>query len=518
MGRREHCALVFATAFATHATALGAGFVWLDHAHIEDGAAIASPSRLLDLFRGGFAGTGYYRPLMAVSESLDAIVGGPRVFHLTSLVWHSLASVMVLVAGAALGRSRRAALFAGLLFAVHPLSSIVADAIAFRSEAIITASLLLLLWAHLRDRPAIAAVALAVGALTKESALVLGPVLVVLVEVGRAPRCARRAVFVAELAAFASALALRLRFAPSWRAVHEPLDAGDAIGTRLAAIAKSAAAVLVPVDRSICDAFTVTHWWQVNALAGALVVGVLLAVAWRRRGITLLVAVTLLPVLQIVPVARWWSPHYLYLPLAFIAMELGVAGDRLVAARPRAALALAGLASVLGVVTLVDGLRFADDAALWTSEVRKTPACREGQLYLGEVERTNGHWAAAGRRYEAALALRPGVLAYVDRSAALQNLGTVRFEEGRLSDARRAYLAALAGTLEPRRRRELIHNLAGAALADGDPAEAARLLESETSRPDALAESLELRAMALRRLGREDEARTLVERLPAKSR
>jgi hypothetical protein len=47
------------------------------------------------------------------------------------------------MAAGSLGSSRRAAVAAGILFAVQPLSSLVAGAIAFQSEAMIAAALLL---------------------------------------------------------------------------------------------------------------------------------------------------------------------------------------------------------------------------------------------------------------------------------------------------------------------------------------------------------------------------------------
>jgi len=150
--------------------------------------------------------------------------------------------------------------------------------------------------------------------------------------------------------------------------------------------------------------------------------------------------------------------------------------------------------------------------------VAHQPACLEGQFYLGEVERKAGRWEPAAKRYEAALSARPRVLAYVDRSAALQNLGTVRIEQGRFGEARRLFRSALEGTSDSRRRRELTHNLAGAALREGDAAEASALLEEETARADALPESLQLRAIALRELGRKEEAQRLLARVPPAAR
>ena len=66
MGNRRHYALVALLAIATHATALRSGFIWLDHAHIEDGLALARSAPLTTLFERGFAGTGFYPDLGAV--------------------------------------------------------------------------------------------------------------------------------------------------------------------------------------------------------------------------------------------------------------------------------------------------------------------------------------------------------------------------------------------------------------------------------------------------------------------
>src|SRR5262245_57133040 len=221
---RRHHALIALASFCTHATALAGGFVWLDHAHIEDGLALAGQGGWLALFSRGFAGTGFYRPLTSVSLSIDATLGGaPLLYHASTLAFHVAAAVLTFVAAGALGLSRRAALLAGLLFAVHPATSLVAGATAFRSESMIAVALLALIVLHLRARPIGAALALLAGALVKETALVLGPLLIVGLEIGRAsptavPPRRRRALLAAEAAALAVALILRLAFAPRWRA------------------------------------------------------------------------------------------------------------------------------------------------------------------------------------------------------------------------------------------------------------------------------------------------------------
>ena len=100
--------LIVAAAVLAHATVLIGGFAWLDHGDLEQGAAVADPSHWAGLFAHGFARTGFYRPLMALSLSWDALVGAPWVFHAENLAWHAAAAVMVFTVGKELGLSRRA--------------------------------------------------------------------------------------------------------------------------------------------------------------------------------------------------------------------------------------------------------------------------------------------------------------------------------------------------------------------------------------------------------------------------
>lgn len=508
-------ALVGVAALVAHLPTLGGGFIWLDHAHIEDGLAVARPASWSSFFTGGFAETGFYRPLVAVSLSVDALLGGsPLVFHLTTLFFHVAASAMVTVAAGALGLSLTAGFLSGLLFAVHPVTSLVASAIAFRSESMAAVALLALVTWHRRRRAAAAAVALVVGGLCKETALALAPLFIVALELDEravAPG-ARRRVLLAEALGLALVLALRVFYAPSWRAVFPPMDASEAVGTRLASLAKSATA-LVPVglwDRTICDAFPVTQLVAPTALAGALVAGALVFAARRVRGAFLFLALAVLPSLQLVPVMRWWSPHYLYVPLAFLAMAAGRGFER---ALGRPLPWVLALAVALGARTFQDDSRFESDSALWDPEVRAHPECREGQFYVGEDHRVRREWDVAGEHYERARKEESGILSYVDLKSTLVNLAVVRLEQGRPKETAELLREALQVATSEIDRRKYRHNLAVALAASNDLPGAAALLERECARPDAFPESLMLGARVFHALGREDEALALLKRL-----
>ena len=500
---------------ASHAPVLNGGFVWLDHGDLQQGAAVRPPSEWLQLLTHGFARTGFYRPLMALSLSLDALWGGPFIFHLMNLGWHAAATVTVFLAGRALGLCRSAAGVGALLFAVHPVTDLVVGGIAYRADSIVTVTLLVLVIAHLRARPVVAAVALLAGALTKETALVLGPLFILAAEFALdcpAPRAneLRRRLWAWEAAALACAVALRVAFAPAWRAVRPPLVGSEEVGTRLAALWKSGIRLVLPWDVSICDTFSIFTPADPRALEGAVLAAVLIGLALWKRGPALFFVLALLPSLSFVPTPRFWSPHYLYLPLAFAAMGVGQALARL----GKPAWGVAGVvAFILGTRSFADSARFRSDETLFTPEIQAEPRCREAQFYLGAAHLKAGRWEAAAQSYGAAAAQTPGYMSYADVPAAFQNLGVARFKQGRYAEAGEALLQALSLPVPAAQRRELVINLGASELAQQHAVRAEELLREEAARPDALPEALLLYARTLNALGQTEQARAALQRL-----
>lgn len=319
----------------------------------------------------------------------------------------------------------------------------------------ITVALLGLLVLHLKARPIAAAGALLFGALSKETALALGPLFVVAMEGMREThaleRKTRLKMLCAEGVALGIAIVLRFFFAPKWRATFPAFSASEAIETRLAALSKSVVTMVgaSPFDRTVCDAFSVTPLLSLGALTGALVGFGIGYLAWARRGPALLLVLALLPSLQVVPIMRWWSPHYTYAPLAFAAM---IAGEWL--AKTERNLLWTSFAFVFFTVqSLADGARFRSDETLWGVEVARHPQCREAQFYLGEVAREWAQWDRAADHYARAISETPGVISFVDLQAALENFGAVELQRRRPRRARALFEAALEHTSDPNERR-----------------------------------------------------------------
>ncbi len=490
-------ALVALAAFLVHLPALRAGFVWLDHAHLERGLAWQS------IGTSGFADTGFYRPLVSLSLLVDHTLGGgaPVVFHVTNLLLHACASVLVYALGRQYGIDEWSSAAAGVVFAVHPLNTLVASGIAFRSEALLWIALAGLLLAHLRANSWLVGVCVFSACLVKETAWGLTPFLLLALAFpehsGLGKERAPRRVWLAEGVGWLAALSLRVAFAPIWRARASDLDLSTALGTRLGLISRSLRELFLLGDGSLSDATRILEADEAAALAGAVGLVALGLVAVTRRRFGLLAFVSFLPLLQFVPVARWWSPHYLYLPLAFLLL----AGAELLP-RKRGALAV-----VFGCALCVcaprswgQSYRFRDDESLFRPELRNHPDFREAQFYVAEVERQARRFTQARDGYVAALEPMPELLSYVDRKAAFGNLGIVELELGRPELARLLFRRAKDLSTRDDERRQLNYDEALAAFRMGDFAASLDLLDSELGRANPLAWATRLHGEARQRL------------------
>lgn len=152
---------VFSVAFAAHALSLANGFVW------DDILLLATPSSLQQLenfplfFKGGVtAGTSfgqtvpYYRPMFTLSLALEYALWGadPLGYHLTNLLLHGMAALLVTLLAMDLSGSRTGALAAGLVFAVHPVHAEAVAYVAARNELLCTVFALAALVLYCRYR------------------------------------------------------------------------------------------------------------------------------------------------------------------------------------------------------------------------------------------------------------------------------------------------------------------------------------------------------------------------------
>ena len=122
-----------------------------------------------------------YRPLRTLEFALDwAVSGGaPWFFHLRSMLYHALASLLVLrlfsrLEGRPPGEAGPTALCGALLFALHPVQSECVAFISSRGDILCALLFVLALNAHLDGRRLPAALLLVVAMFAKETAVVFG--------------------------------------------------------------------------------------------------------------------------------------------------------------------------------------------------------------------------------------------------------------------------------------------------------------------------------------------------------
>src|SRR5207244_5361935 len=152
-------------------------WAWDDLTIIYTNAFVHTPSALWRAFAAAYwpdaFGGGLYRPLTIASYAVDWQLGAAAWFHGVNLLWHAATSVAV----AALGRrwsGDRAALVAGLLFAVHPVHVEAVANIVGRAELMAALFAVLAVYAALiRDEPWWSLAAFACGLLSKENAAVV---------------------------------------------------------------------------------------------------------------------------------------------------------------------------------------------------------------------------------------------------------------------------------------------------------------------------------------------------------
>jgi len=124
-----------------------------------------------------------YRPLAALTYVVNYVLIGPAPwgYHVINLVLHAGVSYLLYALAVALGWTSGAALIAAALFAVHPLHTEAVAWVVSRPELLMALGVLGGLWCEVRGSRRGALAAFGLGLLSKEQAVVL-PVLLLLMD------------------------------------------------------------------------------------------------------------------------------------------------------------------------------------------------------------------------------------------------------------------------------------------------------------------------------------------------
>lgn len=495
--------IILAAVGIVYGRSLDFDFVYDDHAQIEQNPWLRDPEgprRWLTAPFWGFdparaqSPSNYYRPLFGIGYATVARAWGirPTPFHALSLILHAVVSLLVALGARRLGASQGAALFAGVLFAVHPVHVESVAWVAAQVDVLcaVFAVLAILSALRVRDDPApgpawLAAAPLGffLACLTKETGAGLLPVLLAVEVHARGPARLRIRRLAPLLVALAAYLALRVHalggLAP--RDYRAAASLRDAVGLGFALLARYLRLLAVPAPAYVFAGLEVPS----SLLSPPVLLGVASAAAvalglWRLRGrpAAFLSLVTLVAFLVPALLANRiggvnFAERYLYLPSIGFAWLVSLCADAVLGARGTAArrgasvLATAGLAALATVATLrIESYR--SDLAFFTAAVRSAPDSAIVRNNLGAALAAANDWDGAAREYAAALRLDPG------NADSWANLGAVRERQGDLAGAVDAY--------ERARLREPLHGPAGLRLArvhrrSGNPRAAAEALD-----------------------------------------
>jgi tetratricopeptide (TPR) repeat protein len=509
----------------------------------DDGRNIVTNTRLDDWDHLERLFKPMWRPLKRLSFMWDHAQWGlnPFGYHLTNVLWHAAASLALLVLLTRLGASRRLALVATALFAVHPVQVEAVANISNRKEMMAAFFYLLafLFYLPLRDRlgrlPLIL-LAFAAALLSKESSPLMLPVMLAVYELGyRRPAPNRsqkqRLLLGACLPTVAVVLAMLAvghfyrfgeYFSTSWIRWITQTEVSSypvLVGNSLWALVRDLGLLLWPSPLSIRHDFRFTT----SVLAPRALLALLLVVAyvglvlWLRRRAPLVsfglawTGINLLPLLNLVPLTWWFvSERFLYLPSAGLCLAAAHLFALPAPSRPSVPRRLwqAGPALLLALVLGAAATRTIQRNGDWYSsgtiifaDLRKAPDNPYLLHWVATMYQESGDLEKALAMGERALEARP-------RYHATQFLlGQLLLGQGRVDEAVRA----LERTIELNPYPERVWSVLGQAyMAQGRASEALEAVDRGLSHhPDSVTERY-LKANILVKLGRLEQAEKIL--------
>ena len=373
--------ILLAAALIAFGASLGSGF------HFDDYAIFSDPA--LESARGWLEVWAplQTRPLTYLTFWLNRQLGAgdPLGYHLFNLLFHLAA---VLLAWECLRRllPERAALIAGVLFALHPIQSEAVDYVWARGIVLAGIFCFLALWQWLEGRPWVALACFAGALLAKEECAAFPLLLVWLGWRGSLPGARRGKAALAAMLALAVAAGARVIWATSVipgapAGVHAGISPSQYLLVEGAVICRYLQLVVAPYGFTVDPDIHVGLW--VGIAAWALLAGATLWLLRRERDCaTWWVAglILLIPSSSIFPAADVSADRRMYLPMFAFAVVAA-----LLLGRVKAPAVLAGIALVLAGLSVQRTMVWMTEESLWREAVERAPGKLRPKLQLARA-------------------------------------------------------------------------------------------------------------------------------------
>ncbi len=445
--------LVSAVALLCYGRTLGYGFLqtWDDDTYVFNNAASHGFSlpNLTAAFSTFYVGN--YAPLHIVSYMVDYTVWGlnPAGYHLSNLFLHALNGCLLLHILNKIFIDRKTALFATLIFIVHPVQVESVAWVSERKNLLGFMFIMLTLLCHITWRNTYKrkfywfSIAMTVAALLSKSIAVIIPIVLAGWDYcnynkDKMSTFLRNSTCLVPHLLFCAAAALI-----AMKSQH-PEYGGGRVGyindsvtshmlTMVNAVGKYAKNILFPTslasfyDVPVVTGITASLLYAIIILAVIVILAFYLNKSHKPLFFCLILAVSaMLPVSNIIPLNTFINDRYLYLPMAGISALAASALFRLAAHRTYFRyLVIAAVCLPLAFVSWRQCEAWKNDINLWTNAVQKNPA---SFLLVKSSVALNGLAAAylqEGRFQEAKLAAQQSLLRNPDNVIALNLLGTV---------------------------------------------------------------------------------------------
>ncbi|MEY2564160.1 MAG: protein O-mannosyl-transferase [Verrucomicrobiota bacterium] len=435
---------------AVYAPALRNGFVWDDTALVLRDPLIRSwqliPEGFQHFLFTDATASDFYRPIQRLTYTLDygAFAFQPAGYHLTSILCHLAAALaLLLLAGELLElfgieeRKRKwIAFLATLTWAIHPVHNAAVVYISGRADPLAALFGFLGLFAAVRSLRTIgrnrwtllvgAGVLLLLSALSKETGLVfLALWFAVLLLKKRWKDLLPATVIVLFVAVGYLSLRLPAEHTPA-PTLHPPapLLVRPVLAAR--AVAEYAGLILLPLNLHM-DRDVETHpegpgpnrantaaWRELQTLLGILLVAGAVFWLWRSRArepaisyLLILAAIAYLPVSGFFHLNASVAEHWIYLPVAFLFLALGLALSRLSFPKVVTASVLALWLIFLGARTWIRTLDWKDQRTFLERTVASGGDSVRMLINLAVLELGEGHYDVAKKHLALALRKEP---------------------------------------------------------------------------------------------------------------
>src|SRR3990172_5417520 len=399
-----------------------------------------------------------YRPLETTSFAVDYFLWklNPLGYHLTSLFFHILNSILVCFLFNILQKDKIISLLAALIFAVHPVHVENVAFIGARSYLISTFFYLLSFYMYCTSYDSdkkmyqliISMICFAMALLSKELAITMSAIIILYDALFQ-----REERFIDKLRyrhtpfLVIAILYLLLRQSVLPGLAQNPYLAGNLYYTMLTEIQGLTyyyiKNLIFPFPSNLYFVIynlnlpIVTSLFDLKAISSLVVVVLCLSLAFiycrKRKEVSFFILwffIALLPFLNIIPINTLFANRFLYLPsigfcfiLAFIFRTTYIKYDR-VSLKLFSFIILVIIILYYSLITFKENRTWTDDYSLWSATVKRTPDNDVAHYNLGNSFLKEGELDRAEAEYREALRLNP-VLAL-----AISNLGAVHQRRG----------------------------------------------------------------------------------------